>query len=393
MNPRTLRRLSDAHSIADLRQLARARLPRMIFDFIDGAADLETTARRNVDAFADIAIVPRMLQPVSDCDTSVELFGERLQLPVAITPTGFTGIVSPLAEADVARAAQAAGTVMSVSAASTLSLEAIAAASTGPKWFQQFIYRDRGVTLDLTKRAEEAGYRALIVTIDVPAPGNRYRDIRNGFTVPPRIGASNLVDFLSRPRWLGRLLSNPRISFGNFEGYGRSGLLDVGSWLNGLIDPSVQWKDIGWLRERWSGPLILKGIMHPDDARRAIEIGADAVMVSNHGGRQMDTEPATIEVLPKIAAAVARRLPILLDGGIRRGTDVIKCLALGATCVLVGRPYLWGAAAGGQAGVERALRILKDEISRALAHSGWNSLAEIDPGAVVERRPFPWPAG
>ncbi len=385
--------LKEAHSISDLRTLARGRLPRVVFDYVDGAADEEITARRNVEAFADLAVVPRMLRPTPNCDTTVVLFGDKVSLPVLITPTGFTGIVWPLGEAAVARAAESIGTIMVVSAASSMSLEAIAAAAGGPKWFQQFIYRDRGVTLDLANRAKGAGYRALVITIDVQAPGNRYRDLRNGFTVPPKINFSNALNLIRHPHWLFQMLTQPRVSFPNFEGYGKSGLLSLAGWLNGLTDPSVQWSDIEWLRSRWTGPLVLKGIMHPDDARRAISIGVDAVMVSNHGGRQMDTEAATIEMLPHVTDAVAGRVPILIDGGIRHGLDVLKCRALGATSALIGRPYLWGLGAAGQEGVEHALNILRNELTRALAHGGWDSIQYVDRDALVQRRPLPWSRG
>jgi isopentenyl diphosphate isomerase/L-lactate dehydrogenase-like FMN-dependent dehydrogenase len=385
------RSISRAHSIADLRELARRRLPRAVFDYIDGAADQELTSQRNVRAFDDIALVPRMLTATPECDTSTELLGEHLALPVLITPTGFSGIVWPRGEAAVARAAAAAGTVMVVSAASSLSLEAIAAASKGTKWFQLFIYKDREVTLDLARRAMAAGYQALVVTVDVQAPGNRYRDIRNGFTVPPRLRLSNSLDTLTKLSWARQMASQPRVTFPNFEAYGRSGLLSIAEWLNGLIDPSVQWSDLEWLRAHWAGPLIVKGIMHPDDARRALDAGVDVVMVSNHGGRQMDTEPATVEVLPLIVDAVDDRAPVIIDSGIRRGTDVLKCIALGARACLIGRSYLWGLGAAGEAGVSHALSILKDELKRALAHGGWNRVRDLRRDALIQRNPLPWP--
>ncbi len=385
--------MNNAYSIADLRSRAQRRLPRVVFDYIDGAADQEITATQNVRAFAEIALLPHMLRPTPDCDTGVEIFSDRLAMPVLVTPTGFTGIVWPRGEAAVARAASAAGSVMVVSAASSLSMEEIAQSSPGPKWFQQFIYKDRGVTLDLAARAEAAGYKALVVTVDVPAPGKRFRDLRNGFTVPPSLTISSGLDMMRRFGWLRQMASQPRISFPNFEGYGSSGLLDIGEWLNGLIDPTVQWRDLEWLRQHWSGPLVIKGIMHPDDARLAIEVGVDAVMVSNHGGRQLDTEPATVEVLPRIVEAVDDRVPVIVDGGIRRGSDVLKCLALGARCCLIGRPYLWGLGAGGEAGVTRVFDILKDELARALAHGGWNSINQVSRRDIALRQAFPWPAG
>ncbi len=383
--------MGGAYSVADLRSRARKRLPRLVFDYIDGAADQELTALRNVAAFSEIEILPRMLRPTPDCDVTVEIFGERLALPVLITPTGFTGIIWPRGEAVVARAAAEAGTIMVVSAASSLSLEEIAKASPGPKWFQQFIYRDRDVTLDLAKRAAAAGYKALVLTVDVQAPGNRYRDLRNGFTVPPRFRLASGFDMMRRFGWLRQMATQPQVSFPNFKGYGPSGVVSIAQWLNSLIDPTVTWSDLEWMRRNWKGPLVLKGVMHPMDARRALDIGVDAIMVSNHGGRQLDTEPATVDVLPGIAEAVDGRVPVIIDGGIRRGSDILKCRALGALCCLIGRPYLWGLGAGGEAGVARMFTILKDELERALAQGGWNHIADVGRDDVVLRRDFPWP--
>lgn len=375
--------LARSTCIADLRELARRRLPRMVFDYIDGASDAEVTARENTACFDEVRLVPRMLRPVAERDQSVELFGTRLSMPVAITPTGFHGVMWPRGEAAVARAAASAGTLMVVSAAATMSLEEIAAASPGPKWFQLFIYRDRGVTQSFAERAKAAGYRALCLTVDVQAPAHRYRDLRNGFTVPPRFSASTALDLLSRPRWLMGMMRSPKIGFPNFEqASGSADLNTVSSFVNGLIDPTVDWKDFAWLRRIWDGPLVIKGIMHPEDAARAVEEGADAVLVSNHGGRQMDGEPSTIEMLPSIADRVAGRVPILLDSGIRRGTDVMKARALGATLCLIGRAGLYGLGAGGEAGVGRALELLRAEIDRGLAHGGWNGIGQLDRACV-----------
>lgn len=382
------RSLRAAHSIADLRLIARRRLPRMVFDYIDGAADQEITARRNVTAFDEIALVPRILRATPDCDTSMHLLGDRISMPVLITPTGFTGIVWPKGEAAVARAAAAAGTTMVVSAASSLSLEEIAAETAEPKWFQQFIYKDRGVTLDLANRAREAGYRALVLTADVQAPGNRYRDLRNGFTVPPQFKLGTAFDMLRRFGWGWQMLTHPRVSFPNFEHYGKKDAGSIAEWLNELIDPAVSWDDVAWLRAHWPGKLVIKGIMHPDDADKAIDVGADVVMVSNHGGRQLDTGPASLEVLPHIVETVAGRVPVIIDGGIRHGTHVLKSIALGAQSCLIGRAYLWGLAAGGQAGVELALALLKREMERSMAQGGWNRLSELSNSDVVQRAPL-----
>lgn len=374
------RSLKSAGCIADLRERARRRLPRMVFDYVDGAADSEITARRNTEALERLEIVPRVLAPTPDMETGTTVLGHPVSFPVLVAPTGFSSIVWPRGEREVARAAARAGTVMLVSAASNIRLEDVAAASEGPKWFQLFIYRDRQITLDLARRARDAGYTGLVVTVDVQAPGHRRRDGRNGFTIPPRLGLSTAFDILRRPAWCLGMLRQPTLSFPNFEGYGRAGLLSVAEWQQGLIDPTVGWEDIAWLRSHWQGPLVIKGIAHPEDARRAMEAGADAIVVSNHGGRQLDTMPATVDVLPSVVAAVDGRVPVLIDSGIRSGTDVLKCLALGATACLVGRAYLWGLSAGGEAGVHRALSILQSEMKRGLALSGRNSVHDLDRG-------------
>lgn len=370
--------LAAADCISDLRERAGKRLPRMVFDYIDGAADSEVTARRNTDAFEKISILPRVLSPTPDCNTSTSVLDQSISFPVLVAPTGFSSIVWPSGELEVARAAARAGTVMLVSAASNMRLEDIAKASMGPKWFQLFIYKDRQITLDLARRAKSAGYKGLVVTLDVQAPGHRRRDGRNGFTIPPRLGVTTAFDLLRRPGWCLGMLRQPSLSFPNFEGYGRSGLLSVAEWQQGLIDPTVSWEDITWLRSHWDGPLILKGITHPEDARLAIASRANAIVVSNHGGRQLDSMPATIDILPSIVAAVGGRVPVLIDSGIRSGTDVLKCLALGATACLVGRACLWGLAAGGEDGAFRALSILKSEMERALALCGRNSVLDLD---------------
>jgi len=350
----------------------------MVFDYIDGGADSEITVRRNITALERLSLMPRALSPTPDLDTGTQVLDQTLSLPVMVAPTGFSSVVWPRGEFEVARAAAAAGTLMLVSAAANLRLEDIAAASAGPKWFQLFIYRDRQITLDLARRAKAAGYAGLVVTVDVQAAGHRRRDNANGFTIPPRLRLGTAFDLLRHPRWCFGMLGQPSPGFPNFEGYGHSGLLSVAQWQQGLIDPTVSWEDIRWLRSQWDGPLIIKGILDPRDACLAIEVGADAIVVSNHGGRQLDSAPATVEVLPSVALAVAGRIPILIDSGIRNGIDVLKCLALGASACLVGRAYLWGLAVGGESGVFHALSILKADMKRTLALCGKNSIRDLD---------------
>jgi isopentenyl diphosphate isomerase/L-lactate dehydrogenase-like FMN-dependent dehydrogenase len=374
--------LAHALTIDDLRREARARLPRMIFDFADGGAGDEATLRANYDRFNAYALLGRALEDVSRRDQSVTLFGHRYALPVFVAPTGSSGLLWPHGEAEVARACAALDTVMIVSAGATLSIEEIAAAASGPKWLQLFIYRDRSITKEFADRARAANYQALCLTVDCPLLGHRERDTRNGFTINPRITVSGALDALVHARWWSRMLRAPRLTFRNFERHGGSGIVSMAQYISNLIDPAVQWKDVEWLRTVWNGPLLLKGIMRGADARRACDLGCDAILVSNHGGRQLDHTIATIDALSDVVAAVDGRVPVLLDGGIRRGTDVLKAVALGASAVAVGRAHLWGLAVGGAEGVRYALDILRAEIDLAMAIGGWNRLADVDREAV-----------
>ena len=372
-----------AYSIESLRAVAERRLPRMLFDFVDGGAEDEVSLGRNREAFGRIELRPRVLAGAGAPDLSVEVLGERLSLPVMISPTGSSGMLWPEAETAVARAAAGAGTAMAVSAASCLSLEAIASASAGPKWLQLMLYRDRGLIRAIVDRAREAGYAALCLTVDCPVISKRERDIRNGFTIPPRLTVAGIADLPRHLQWLFRIARGPRIGFPNFDRGDGAGLVEMGAYLNSLIDPGMDWDGFAWLRSAWDGPLVVKGILHPDDARRAVDLGAEGIYVSNHGGRQLDGTAATIDCLAPVVAAVGESVPVFLDGEIRRGTDVIKGLALGARACLIGRAHLWGLAAGGESGVARALEILRDEMARAMTMGGWRTVADIGADAVA----------
>ncbi len=366
----------QGYSVAALRALARRQLPRMLFDMVDGAAGDEITMRRNEQALTEIALVPKLLAGAPKRDQSIELFGAKLTSPVVIGPTGMAGFLWPHAELAAARAAARFGTVYSTSHASTATMEAIGAAATGPKWMQVFLYKDRALTAEFTARAQAAGYKALILTVDNQVVAGRDRDVRNGLTFPLRWGPSGLLDFALHPGWLWRMRETPSPSFANYAERawkGRFGPLMVEQ-----LDPAVSWSDVEWLRKQWQGPLVIKGLLHPDDAREALRCGADAIVVSNHGGRQLDGAVASITALPRIVDAIGDRTPVLIDGGFRRGIDVIKALALGARAVLIGRPHLWGVACAGEEGVAWVLELFRREIDRALALGSWDSIAKLD---------------
>lgn len=374
----------QAYSVEAMRALARKRLPRAVFDFVDGAAEDEWTLRRNESAFRDILLLPRPLQGSTARDQSIDLFGVRLAGPVLIGPTGLTGMLYPRGEIAAASAAAAAGTVYTMSHGSTVKIEDLAAEVPGHLWMQVFPYKDRGLTEDFIDRAHAAGYEALVLTIDNQVLGQRERDLRNGFTVPPRFEFGGLVDMAFHVRWLLRMARAPKLAMANYEREGDTGVFSIGARVATWLDPSASWKEVEWLRSRWDRPLLLKGVLHPEEARRAATLGVDGIIVSNHGGRQLDGLPASIEVLPAVVSAVGRRMPVLLDGGVRRGADVVKALALGASACLIGRPHLWGVAVAGEQGVARVLEIYRSEIDRVMALCGWDSLAQIDRSVLFD---------
>lgn len=349
----------DTINLFELERAAKEKLPQVAYDYFASGAWDEITLRENRAAFERIKVHCRVLVDVSRRDLSTTLFGQKLALPVLLAPTAFHKLAHPEGELATVRAAGTAGTIMVLSSLSTTLVEEVVRAATGPVWFQLYINKDRGFTRDLVARVEAAGCQALMLTVDTPEWGRRERDVRNQFHLPAGLAAVNLLP------------SNER---GEVTGQSGAGMGQAFSW---MLDASVTWKDVVWLRSLTKLPVILKGICRPDDARLAIENGASGIVVSNHGARQMDTAPATIEVLPRCADAVAGRVPILVDGGVRRGLDVLKALALGATAVQVGRPVLWGLAADGQAGVESALQILREELHLAMALAGCATLKTI----------------
>ena len=373
------------YNVDAMRALARLALPRPVFDFADGGAEDEWTLRRNEAAFDDIELLPHPLSGAATHDLSLTLFGRRLALPVMVGPTGLAGLFWPDGERAAARACAAAGTGYCVSHASVCRLEDVQ--TSGPRWMQVFIFRDRGFTRELTERAAAAGYDALVLTVDNQLLGNRERDIRNGFAIPPRFGFADLAGMAMKLPWLRRMRSElPRITFGNYVRAGdTSDIKALAGRMASLLDPAMNWADVEEVRRIWKGPLILKGLLHPDEARAAIERGVDGLVVSNHGGRQLDGAPASIDALPAVVEAVAGRVPVLLDGGVRRGLDVAKALALGATGCLIGRPQLWGLAVAGEAGVAHVLEIYRRELDRVMGLCGVSRLADIGPGLVFAR--------
>ncbi|MFW6076803.1 MAG: alpha-hydroxy acid oxidase, partial [Hyphomicrobiales bacterium] len=327
-------------TVEDYRVAAKKALPRMLYDFVRGGAIDERTLRRNNDGFGDWWLRSRSFRSTADVSMHCELFGTRARLPVMLAPTGASGLLWPNGEAEAARAAAGRGTVLHVSAGSILSMEDIAAASSGPKWLQIFLYKDRGLTLEFLSRARAAGYQAISVTTDAPVHGRRERDSRNGFAIDRKLSFGTLVDAALHYRWWLRMAGTPRFSMKNFEGRATGNMADMAGYIASVLDPDATWDDFSWLRDQWDGPLVVKGILHPQDALEAVRRGADAVQVSNHGGRQLDGTLASIDALPAVADAVGDRVPVLLDGGISRGGDVLKAIALGATACVIGRAYL-----------------------------------------------------
>lgn len=366
-------------SADDARAAAWRALPRAVFDFVDGAAERELTMGDNIRAFEEVRFRQSAAVDVGTPDLTTTVLGARMSVPVAFAPCGLLGTVHPAAEGAVARVASAHGTVAAFSTFSSTALEEIAGASEGPKWFQLYYLGGRAGAEELIARALSASYDALVLTVDTCVPGHRERDSRNRVTLPLRVDLRTAVKFgpnaLTRPGWLQRFArAGFPLAVANASARPGHPRPDLDATLQG---PPPTWDDLGWIREQWSGPIVIKGVMGAEDARRAIGVGADAIVVSNHGGRQLDGTPGTLRVLPEVVAAVDGAVPVLVDGGVRRGSDVVKALALGAAAVLVGRPYVFGLAAGGEAGVARILEIFREEMIRTMQLLGCRSIGEL----------------
>ncbi|GMU78319.1 MAG: putative L-lactate dehydrogenase [Acidimicrobiia bacterium] len=401
---RTERRLRRAADVGDLRALARRRLPRGVFDYIDGGAEDELTLAANAAAYRALRLRTTVLTDVGRVDPSVDLFGRRLAFPLLLAPTGFTRIADPAGELAVARAAARAGLPYVLSTLATRSIEEVAAAggATADHWFQVYMWRDRGLVRAMVERAAAAGYRGLVLTVDTAVFGRRERDVRRGFTLPPTIGWDTILDGALHPGWTWRFLRSEPIRFANVVGVGAGGAaaddltvddavgdgsdpVTLSDYINAQFDPTLSWADLAWLRGIWSGPVLVKGIQSVRDATRAADEGVDGVVVSNHGGRQLDGVPATVEVLPAIADAVRDRTVVICDGGIRRGSDIVKALVLGAHATMAGRAYLYGLGAAGERGVDHVLGLLDAGVRRTLALLGAPSIRALDPSMVVTR--------
>ncbi len=359
-------------SIDDLRKIARRRIPRAIFDYADGGAYQERTLRANAADLDALTFRQRVMVDVSSTSLATTVLGTEISMPLAIAPTGLAGLFHADGEILGARAAAAFGIPFCLSTMSICSIEDVRAATDRPFWFQQYLMRDRGFNQALIDRAIAAQCSALMLTLDLPLLGERWRDARNGLSIPPRVSLRNAWDVATKPAWAMKVLFGKRRTFGNLVGHihGVTGVLNLAEWTHSQFDASATWRDVEWVRSRWPGRLILKGILDAEDAHLALAAGADAVVVSNHGGRQLDGAPSTISVLPEVVAAIDGRCEVLFDGGIRSGQDIAKALALGARAGLIGKSFLFALAAGGEAGVTRALGIMRDELRVTLALTG-----------------------
>ena len=382
------RRLSRAVSVADLRTIAERRLPRGVFDYIDGGAEDELTLASNVDAYRRLEFRPRVLRDVAEVDTTTSLLGKPMTLPLVLAPTGFTRIADPAGELAVARAASRAGVPYSLSTLATRSIEEVAAVSSGRLWFQVYVWRDRALVSDLISRAAGSGYEAICLTVDTPVLGMRERDVRRGFTLPPKLGVSTVLDGLRHPGWTWKFVRSEPITFANVVGSGvgdGADAISLAEYVGRQFDPGLSWQDVAWIRGLWSGPIVIKGIQTIEDARIAAGEGVEAIALSNHGGRQLDSAPPMLELVPEVVDAVGDRTEIICDGGVRRGSDIVKAVALGATACMAGRAYLYGLGAAGERGVDHVLELLASGMRRTMALVGCRNVAELGRDVVYRR--------
>ena len=381
-------RLSDCHNIDDFRRLAKQRLPWPVFDYIDGAADDEVTKARNTSAFDTMDLVPDVLAGVGQIDTSCQIMARHSALPLVLSPTALQRAFHRDGERAVAQAAARFGIWFGISSLATHSIEEIAALTDGPKLFQLYVHKDKGLNASMIERCQAAGFDALALTVDTIVSGKRERCLRSGFTTPPRFSASSLWSYATRPRWTLDYVFGPNFRLPNLDGHVEEGsgkAVSIQDYFNTMLDTNMDWDTAARIRQDWGGTFALKGIMSAGDARKAVEIGADAIWISNHGGRQLDGSRAPFDQLTEIVEAVDGEIEIILDGGVRRGTHILKSLAAGATAASGGRLYLYALAAAGQDGVERAVQILKEEIERGMRLMGVTSIDQLAPDRLRRR--------
>ena len=378
--------LQTATSIDDLRLMAKRRVPRAFFEYCDRGSYAEETLEANRADLKALKLRQRVMVDVSNRSTATTIIGQPAALPLALAPTGLTGMQYADGEILAARAAEKAGIPFCLSTMSICSIEDVAAGTSKPFWFQLYVMKDRGFAQSLVERAIAAKCSALVLTVDLQVQGQRHRDIKNGMTVPPKITLANLVDIATKPDWALRVLRGKRKTFGNLDGFvkGMTGVKSLGQWISGQFDTTLNWNDVAWIRSLWPGKLIIKGVLDVGDARAAAATGADAIVVSNHGGRQLDGAPSSISALPRIVDAVGSDTEILFDGGVRSGQDVLRALALGARACMIGRAFLYGLGAGGEAGVAKTIDIIAKELSVSMALTGRRTIAEID-DTVIDR--------
>ena len=372
--------------IEDLRQLARRKVPRAFFDYADSGSYNEETLRANRAYLEAITLRQRVLVDVSERSLATTIVGQKVSAPIILAPVGLTGMQHGDGEILSAQAANDAGIPYTLSTMSICSVEDVAEATGRPFWFQLYVIRDRGFSKDILARAVSAKCNALVLTVDLQVIGQRHRDIKNGMTVPPQIRLANIIDVATKPAWAWSILNGKRKTFGNLAGHvkGMDNVNSLAAWIGTQFDPALSWKDVEWIKSIWPGKLILKGILDADDAKTAVKLGADGIVVSNHGGRQLDGAPSSISALPKVVDAVGSDTEVLFDGGIRTGADIMRALALGARACLIGRAYIYGLGAGGKAGVAKAIDILEKELSVAMALTGTNSIADIGGHVLVD---------
>ncbi|HEY5081150.1 MAG TPA: alpha-hydroxy acid oxidase [Bauldia sp.] len=377
--------MKNVTSIEDLRRIHRRKVPRAFFEYCDGGSYAEETLHANTADLRELQFRQRVMIDISSRSLEAKILGERASMPLSLAPTGLTGMQHGDGEMLAARAAEKEGVPFCLSTMSICSIEDVAGAVTRPFWFQLYVMKDRGFTRSLVERAIAAKCSALVLTLDLTVQGQRYRDIKNGLSVPPRITVANVLDVATKPAWAFGVLRGKRKTFGNLHGWlpEMKGVKSLSQWISGQFDPSLNWKDVAWIRSIWPGKLILKGVLDVEDAKIAADTGAEAIVVSNHGGRQLDGAPSSISVLPKVAEAVGERTEVIFDGGIRSGQDIVRALALGARSCMIGRAFLYGLGAGGEAGVRKAIDIIRKEMEITMVLTGRRSIAEIDRSVLV----------